>query len=141
MTLSIDHPPRRPILEALFAHEVLRRLGIQADDIYLAVNSRGNSLDTLVVAVVVRKDGREWAWLIADVEAPLGLALEAEALAREWMEAVKFWNNGPRDIGDRWGYLTSRAVNAGMAVMVSLQAKGITIDPTSDIEALNGRNN
>lgn len=131
MTLSTKSEPRSVIRDALFAHEVLRRLDIPPDDIFFAVNRHGSSLDCLDVSVVVRTAGKEWVWNMAVIEAPLGIEPEAEALVKEWTAAVEFWNTCDPGI-DLWGFSKSRVLRMGLMAATSLHAKGIRCTPLGE---------
>jgi hypothetical protein len=130
--LSRENKPRRAVLDALFAHEVLRRIGIPAEEIYFAVNLDEKSRDVVIVTVVVKRNGADWVWFISK-EPTVGGDCEAAAdqLAKDWAEGLGFWNEAAVDAIDAWGYSEHPITNMSIQATLSLHQRGI-LDAPSD---------
>jgi hypothetical protein len=113
--------PRQEILACLFAHEMLRRLNISSDDIFVELRVQGS------YGVTVRAEDKEWVWLLGR------LPISAPLFLEEWKQGVKLWNGSSLDELDKLGYENSPQVAMSVKVIQSLQAKGIPIDPLEDM--------
>lgn len=113
--------PRNEVLACLFAHEMLRRLDISPDDIFVELRVQGS------YGVTVRVGGKEWVWLIGYLPIP------AREFLEEWGEGVRFWNSASLDVIAELGYERSEQVAMSVTVVTSLQRKGIPINPLEDM--------
>lgn len=109
--------PRPEVCAALFAHEMMRRLGIEADDIFLDTRIPG------CFGVTVRVDGKEWVWTLGRLPVP-----EIAFLA-EWDLGVAYWNGASDEQLDALGMERSPQMAMATAVVRSLIEKGIQLDP------------
>jgi hypothetical protein len=112
------HPPHSLVRDCIFAHEVLRRIGFPANEIYAGV---ANIVGVGRAAVMVlRSAGRQWTWTIGRLEMP---DLEFQRLYEEAGEA---WNRLD-PAGDVWGFHGSDIDARGAVVIASIVSKGIPI--------------
>lgn len=117
--------PRPEICACLFAHEMLRRLGIVAADIFIDLRMAG------YFGVTVKTDGKEWVWTLDRLPA----SVAPQAFIAEWEAAVFWWNNADVEELDALGMDISPQMAQAVEVIHSLVAKGIPLDPLADVRA------
>lgn len=129
--LSAECKPRANLLSAIFAHEVLRRIGIDSGDIYFAVNKPPTTLDYVIVTVVVRHAGLKWTWYIGNEPTAGGEYMDvATQLTKEWAEVVGFWNESAVDVLAAWGYSEHPITNMSIQATLSLHQRGLLDAPS-----------
>lgn len=85
--------------EWLFAREMMRKLGFQPDEIFIAVQEKCRVIENgeafvseqPLISLILKSQGREFSWSVALSELP------AEKLQQAYEEACEFWNNDPDD--------------------------------------------
>jgi hypothetical protein len=115
--------PRAEILACLFAHEMLRRLGISADDICMVIHGP-TATPPNQMGVLVCQNGKKWYWLIGH----LPRNTTAHSMMVEWQAAVAEWNSMELT-SDPLGFMSSPQLAMSASVIASLQVNGIEIAP------------
>lgn len=115
--------PRLEIRACLFAHEMMRRLGILPAEIFLDLRIAD------FYGIVVEKDGKTWTWTLGR------LPIDGPSFQREWEEGTRYWNNSSDDEIAALGFHESPQVALGALVIQSLIAKGISLDPMAVVRA------
>lgn len=102
-----------PILrEALAAHEIFRKLGFSADDIYIRPKP-----DRLFMTVI---RGAEFNYDLGEHD------VEVNSLISQWAAAAQWWNTG--DEADRAELLnTSKIRREVVPLIAALHAKGFSV--------------
>lgn len=113
MTLLDSFP--RPLLEALAAHETLRKMGFTPDQIFI----HQNPPPLLDIAVVLRHHGKQFAITVGEYA--------AEDWLDKWKELVELFNSKqlPEDEMDRL-YESSLTGSNHVSLLLALRRKGIT---------------
>lgn len=119
--------PRPEICACLFAHEMLRRLGIVSADIYIDLRCPG------YFGVAVRTAGKEWLWLLG------ALPTESRAFLEEWNAGAIWWNTAGYEALEALNIDASPQMAMATAVIQSLLVKGIPLDPLADVRAQDTR--
>lgn len=98
--------------QALYGHELLRRLGFTADEIFVGIQD-GRAY------VLVRRGGRHYGFIVA------ATAKTDDELAAEWPAAVEIWNaTCSTDPG--WEFEASDVRRAAVPIITDLGAAGLT---------------
>lgn len=119
--------PRTEVCAALFAHEMMRRLGITSDDIFIDMRIAD------FFGIAVRGGGKEWSWTLGHLPIP------AADFVAEWQAGVAWWNGASDEEIDALGFDSSPQMAMAAMVVASLVEKGIPLDPLADVRALDAR--
>ncbi len=119
--------PRPEICACLFAHEMMRRLGILPAEIFLDLRIAD------FYGIVVEKAGKTWTWTLGR------LPIDAASFQREWEEGTRYWNSSSDDEIAALGFHRSPQVALGALVIQSLIEKGIPLDPVGAVAAVEQR--
>lgn len=119
--------PRQEIVACLFAHEMLRRLGIVSADIFIDLRLAG------YFGIAVVTADKRWSWLLGALPVP------SEEFLVEWNTAVAWWNGASHEELDVLGIEQSPQMAQAGEIIRSLLAKGIPLDPMADVRAQDAR--
>lgn len=119
--------PRPEICDCLFAHEILRRLGILPAEIFLDLRCEG------FYGISVKKGGKEWAVLLGR------LPIHHAEFAKEWEAGTAYWNGASDEEIEALGFHQSAVVLRAGEIIRSLVAKGIELDPVGAARAMDER--
>jgi hypothetical protein len=124
--LTLEHPV---VANWMFAREMFRRLGFEAENLWMASHAVTDDVGAIVenvavIGVVLRTQDKEFEWAIGLVEA------STERLAVLYEEWVATWNAGNvfKDKGTWLDiFFTSWAFDKRWELLAALQADGFVI--------------
>lgn len=112
--MTLESYPR-PLLEALAAHETLRKLGFTPDQIFM----HHNPPPTLDIAVVLRHQGKQFAITVG------GYA--EDDWVDKWKELVALFNSKQIPEAEFQAFYDTSITGANhVSLLLALQQKGIT---------------
>jgi hypothetical protein len=116
------HPQEiNPVLkEALFAHEVLRSLGFEADEIFLLFDP--DDEPEYEIGVGLRTQGKSFNWGIGLIINHAG-----EDIPKAWTEAVNLWNATDPEDDSEWKYKESESFAHAAGVYLKLKLMGFDV--------------